>query len=264
MAPVIKIQSVQASSLISTSPVSFPVLLHIVLQTASSAAALHPPKLSVQPQYPVYFEDERLVLICSAFPNMTVEGYRFFNQDGQQIFKMVVNPYQKGRLVFNAQMNNTGNYSCDYWLGTPGTEVTSPQRDSISLLVKEAPAAPSLSLNPQRQEYSLEDSISLVCSAPPEMMTIKEFRYYSDRMSISTRVSHSSNYTLNKSIRKLMSMGPFRCAYALHIYGRNVLSKKSNPVTIVGTGARWGQMLAIGGTFFAINGLIFLISHWCF
>ncbi|XP_061445048.1 uncharacterized protein LOC133366206 [Rhineura floridana] len=246
--------------------VSTLILLHIVLQPASSAAgALHSPKLSVEPQYPEYFEDERLVLICSAFPNMTVEGYRFFNQEGQQIFKMTVDSYRTGKLVFKAQMNNTGNYSCDYWLGTPGTEFSSPQSDFISLLVKEAPAAPSLSLYPQLHDYSLGDLVSLVCSAPSETDEIKEFQYYGDRVGVSAVPRRGSSiYKYNMSIVEPKNVGDFRCSYALPLSGRKVLSKRSNTVTIIGPGARWGRMLGIGGSFFAINGLIFFISHLCF
>ncbi|XP_033024141.1 uncharacterized protein LOC117057410 [Lacerta agilis] len=252
-------------------PVSESVFLHVVPQPASSAdpsaflpGALQPPELSVQPNYPEYFEGERVVLICSAFPNGTVEGYRFFDQDGQQIVKMAADPYQKGKLVLRAESSKMGNYSCDYWTGKADTEVTSAQSHSVSLQVKEAPEAPTLSLNPNLIEYNLGDSVSLVCSAPPETKKLKEFQFYGDRISISAVASYGNIYMYNISIMELKDVGLFRCGYIVHLSGRKVISKKSNPVTVVGLGARWERMLAIGGSFFTINSFIFLISRWCF
>nr|XP_028559157.1 uncharacterized protein LOC114582364 [Podarcis muralis] len=240
------------------------VFPHVVLQPASSAGALQPPKLSVQPNYPEYFEGDRVVLICSASPNETVEGYRFFNQNGQQILKMAADPYQKGKLVFRAETNNTGNYSCGSWMGKADTEVTSARSNSISLQVKEPPEAPALSLNPYLIKDNLGDSVSLVCSAPPETKNLKEFQFYGDWISVSAVASHGNIYIYNMSIMKLKNVGLFRCGYVVHLSGRKVISKKSNPVTVVGPGTRWERMLAIGGSFFTINSFIFLISHYCF
>ncbi|CAI5791182.1 superfamily member 1-like [Podarcis lilfordi] len=210
------------------------VFLHLVPQPASSAGSLPPPKLSVQTNYPKYFEGERIVLICSAFLNRTVEGYRFFNQDGQQILKMAADPYQKGRLIFRAEMSKMGNYSCDYWIGKADTEVTSARSNSISLQVK-APEAPSLSLNPSLLEYNLGDNVSLVCSAPPERKEVKEFQFYSDKEEISVVPPYGNVYTHNMSIMEPKDVGSFMCGYVVDLSGRKVISKKSNSVTIVQT-----------------------------
>ncbi|XP_062994013.1 uncharacterized protein LOC134406493 [Elgaria multicarinata webbii] len=225
---------------------------------ASSTGALHAPKLISEPPYHEYFEGEKVVLTCSAYQNGTVAGYRFFNQDGQQILKMAPNPFQKGKLTFKAQMNSSGNYRCDYWMEEANT---SPQSNTISLRVNEAPAAPSLSLNPDLHLYNPGDAVSLRCSAPPEAKDIQEFQYYGDRKCVSAMASYGSIYMYNMSIMEPKDLGPFRCAYVLRLSGRFVLSKKSNPVHINGTGVQWARMLAIGGSFFTINGLIFLISH---
>ncbi|XP_034958608.2 uncharacterized protein LOC118078724 [Zootoca vivipara] len=247
------------------------VFLHLVPQPASPAGSLPPPELSVQPKYPEYFEGEKVVLICSAFPNGTVEGYRFFDQDGQQVVKMAADPYQKGRLVFRAEMSKMGNYSCDYWMGKADTEVTSTRSNSISLQVKEAPEAPSLSSSPSLLEYNLGDNVSLVCSAPPERKEVKEFQFYSDKEEISVVPPYGNIYIHNMSIMEPKDVGSFRCGYVVHLFGRKVISKKSNSVTIVHTVnwnlinfPSWKRMVAIGGSFFTINSLIFLISHWCF
>ncbi|XP_066486771.1 uncharacterized protein [Tiliqua scincoides] len=165
------------------------ILLHVAAQWASSADSLHAPILSVHHGHPTYFEGERVELICSAPPNRTAEGYRFFNQRGWQILETAPNVYQQGKLAFNVQMDSIGNYTCVYWMGRGGMDVTSAQSNIISLQVKEAPAAPLLSLDPSLDAYNLEDTVSLICSAPPETQKIKEFQYYGDRQTISVVAS---------------------------------------------------------------------------
>uniref|UniRef100_A0A6J0SBX8 Ig-like domain-containing protein n=1 Tax=Pogona vitticeps TaxID=103695 RepID=A0A6J0SBX8_9SAUR len=236
-------------------------LLCAVFQPAASSG-LHTPKITIQPNHPEYFEGERIELICSASQNRTVEGYRFFDPDERMIHKMAANPYQKGTLPLTLQMNSTGNYFCDYWMEESG-EATSGPSNATFIRVNEAPAAPSLSVHPELPAYNLGDSITLSCSAPLGAKEVKQFQYYSDLMCVSAMALHDNVYRYNLSIMESTDMGVFRCAYLVHLSGRNVLSKKSEPVSIEGLGVRWKWMLAVGGSFFTINTLIFLISH-CF
>ncbi|XP_053121347.1 uncharacterized protein LOC128331671 [Hemicordylus capensis] len=238
------------------------VLLHVVLQPGSSAEAPHPPELSVRKQQLEYFEGERVDLKCSANTNRTVGGFRFFNQSGWPISTVPPNHLQEASLRFRVGMDSSGNYSCDYWIGSGSTEATSARSNTISLRVKEAPGAPSLSLNPSLPTYVWGDNVSLVCSAPLETKKVSEFQYYGENagMSVSSLIS-----MYNLTIEKAQHLGLYRCAYILHLSGRPVISKRSNPVSIAVTGtdgARpWVRMLAVGCSFFTINGLIFLIAH---
>nr|XP_008113558.1 PREDICTED: uncharacterized protein LOC100562370 isoform X1 [Anolis carolinensis] len=177
-------------SLVLSILVSFylPAVMHIVvLQGASSA--LHPPKITVKPQYPEYFEGEKVKFRCSGLKNRTVEEYRFFHNDGQQIHRMPPDPYREGSMAFNVQLTSTGNYTCDYWMKKDGTRVISASSDTISLHVTAAPVFPSLSLKP------LGDWVNLECTVPPEAKDVKEFQYCGGRTCILSMMVNGSSHT---------------------------------------------------------------------
>ncbi|XP_042328983.1 uncharacterized protein LOC121933390 isoform X2 [Sceloporus undulatus] len=225
--------------------------------------ALHPPRLTVLPQYPEYFEGEGVTFECSAFQNRTVEGYRFFNQDGKEILKMAPDPYQKAKMTFKVQLNSTGNYTCDYWMEKNGTMTISAQSGSISLCVTEAPAAPSLILKPKLSKYNLGDLVGLQCTVPSDTKGIKEFEYFGDRMSIQSMAVNGTTHMYSMNITEPKHMGIFKCAYVQQLSSRKVVSHWSNRVSIVvRLNVGWERMLAVGGSFITINGLIFFISHF--
>ncbi|KAG8140762.1 hypothetical protein E2320_003420 [Naja naja] len=188
-------------------------LLHIVLQVSSFAEPLTQPMLSVHPEYQEYYEGEEIRLICSIFHNLTVprnmmvEGYRFFQEDGQRIHQAALNAYGEGMMDFQAQRNNTGNYRCAYWLKKAGREVQSKQSHTISIQVNAAPSAPSLN-------YIIFDrgnSISLECSAPPEANEVCQFRFITDEMVVSVTATINNTYTYNLTNLKHKNVGIVRC-----------------------------------------------------
>ncbi|XP_058037699.1 uncharacterized protein LOC131197532 isoform X2 [Ahaetulla prasina] len=237
-------------------------LLHIVLQGSSSAEPLTRPTLSVQPEYQEYYEGENIRLICSTFQNMTVmrnmmvRGYRFFREDRQQIHQMAPNAYGDGVMDFQAQSNNTGNYRCAYWLEEAGREFQSNQSHTASIQVN-APSAPSLNYT----TFDFRKSISMECTAPPEADQIRQFRFITERMVVSVMATGNSSYTYNLTNAKDKDVEIIRCAYVQYLGGRNVISRSSNPIFVDLLGVRWIRLLAVGGSFFTINGLIFLISY---
>ncbi|XP_013922530.1 PREDICTED: uncharacterized protein LOC106549399 isoform X2 [Thamnophis sirtalis] len=238
-------------------------LLHIVLQVSSSAEPLTQPVLSVWPEYQQYYEGETIRLSCSTFHNLTVkknlmvQGYRFFREDGQQIYQTEPNAYRDGMMDIWAQRNNTGNYSCAYWLEEAGRKVQSNQSPSTSIQVNAAPPAPSLNYT----TFDSGKSIRMECTAPPEANKIKEFRFMANNMVVLIRATVNSSYTHNLTEVKDKHVTTVRCAYVENLHGRNVVSRSSNPILIDQLGIRWVRLLAVGGSFFTINGLIFLISY---
>ncbi|XP_034267350.1 uncharacterized protein LOC117662169 isoform X1 [Pantherophis guttatus] len=238
-------------------------LLHIVLQVSSSAEPLTRPTLSVQPMYQEYYEGEKIRLVCSTFQNLTgmrnlmVQGYRFFRENGQQIHQEAPNAYGDGVMDFEAQMNKTGSYRCAYWLEEAGREVQSDQSRTSSIQVNAAPSAPSLNY----MIFDFRKSIRMECTAPPEADQIREFRFITNKMVISVMATGNSSYTYNLTNVKGKDVESIRCAYAKYLSGRNVVSRSSNPIYIDLLGVRWIRLLAVGGSFFTINGLIFLISY---
>ncbi|KAM3821828.1 immunoglobulin superfamily member 1-like [Vipera latastei] len=238
-------------------------LLHIVLQVYPSAGLLTRPTLSVKPEYQEYYEGEKIRLICSAVRNLTVlqnsmvKGYRFFQEDGRQIHQTSPNAYRDGIMDFQTQMNNTGNYSCAYWLEEAGREVQSDQSHTTSIQVNAAPSAPSLNY----RIFNHGKNVTLECSAPPEANKIGQFHFTGDKIAFSVKAKVNNTYTYNLTVEKDKCVGIIRCAYVQHLHGRNILSRSSNPVFIETLGVRWVRLLAVGGSFFTINGLIFLISY---
>ncbi|XP_077170165.1 uncharacterized protein LOC143825754 isoform X2 [Paroedura picta] len=242
------------------------VFLHAVLPP-DSAAELPSPELLVHPEYHPYYEGENVEFSCVAKINKTVGGYQFFSRDGPVVPKLVINGFWSGQLFVTVQREKAGTYSCEYWRGDIGEGTSSQRSNTITLDVQEAPKKPSLALNHIHPENRWGDYVSLVCSAPPEAKEIVEFQYFGDRQIIQAPKPLNNTDIYNLSITEPKDLGKFRCAYIQFLSGRNVRSKKSDPVFIdlaASLGSRWGRILATGGAFFTINGLIFLITHYYF
>ncbi|XP_065270846.1 uncharacterized protein LOC135886994 isoform X4 [Emys orbicularis] len=162
-----------------------------------------------------------------------------------------------------------------------------------------APAAPSLSLNPQKQEYFPGDTVEIKCSAPPSVDRVEGFQYYSDiGKAISVPASSRRSHTYNINLTGPKDGGSYQCDYWIGQAGSWNRSSRSDAVLIrvkdfppwpalsvdppsgvVSEGLpllitctapsnaahshSWVRELAVGGSFFIINGLIFLISHLC-
>ncbi|KAH1182448.1 hypothetical protein KIL84_010202 [Mauremys mutica] len=80
---------------------------------------------------------------------------------------------------------------------------------------------------------------------------------------------------MNVSVLSIPQAGPnntgeFTCGYEENVGGRWIPSPRSwavnVTVNVTGTAPSflWVQELVVGGSFFLINGLIFLVSHCCF
>ncbi|CAM5153826.1 unnamed protein product [Eretmochelys imbricata] len=243
-----------------------PVLasLHIFPSLVSPTAPLSTPTLSLHPPHLEFFEGERLTLKCSVPGAEEPTGYRFFDQHGERLLETPPDPYREARLHLRAQLATTGAYSCAYWMGASGQETPSEKSQPVSVQVKDAPAAPSLSLNPRHRAYHAGDSVGLVCSAPPPWDRIKGFQYFGDGIAVSALASSKSSYTYNLSITGPTVSGSYSCSYWVRLSGRNVPARRSEPVVIsmrAHTGS-WSRELAVGGSFFTLNSLIFLITYF--
>ncbi|XP_043351923.1 uncharacterized protein LOC119842265 isoform X1 [Dermochelys coriacea] len=238
--------------------------LHIFPSLVSPTAPLSTPTLSLHPPHPEFFEGERLTFKCSVPGAEEPMGYRFFDRSGERLLETPPDPYREARLQLRAQLATTGAYSCAYWMGASGQETLSEKSQPISVQVKDAPAAPSLSLNPRYRSYHAGDSVGLVCSAPPPWDRIKGFQYFGDGIAVFALTSSKSSYTYNLSITGPTVSGSYSCSYWVHLSGRNVPARRSEPVVISMRAHRgsWSRELAVGGSFFTLNSLIFLITYF--
>ncbi|XP_065421415.1 uncharacterized protein LOC135975208 isoform X3 [Chrysemys picta bellii] len=240
---------------------SFSASLQIFPSLVSPTAPLSAPTLSLHPPHPEFFEGERLTLRCSAPRAAEPTGYRFFDQSGERLFKTPPDLYREAQLHLTAQLATTGAYSCAYWRGASGQETPSEKSQPVSVQVKDAPAAPSLSLNPRRRVYRAGDSVGLVCSAPPSVDKVKGFQYFGDRIAVLALASSKKNYTYNLNITGPTVFGSYSCSYWVRVSGRNVPARRSEPVVISMRGS-WSRELAVGGSFFTLNCLIFLVTYF--
>ncbi|XP_043351924.1 uncharacterized protein LOC119842265 isoform X2 [Dermochelys coriacea] len=219
--------------------------LHIFPSLVSPTAPLSTPTLSLHPPHPEFFEGERLTFKCSVPGAEEPMGYRFFDRSGERLLETPPDPYREARLQLRAQLATTGAYSCAYWMGASGQETLSEKSQPISVQVKDAPAAPSLSLNPRYRSYHAGDSVGLVCSAPPPWDRIKGFQYFGDGIAVFALTSSKSSYTYNLSITGPTVSGSYSCSYWVHLSGRNVPARRSEPVVISMRGSQENHRMEI-------------------
>ncbi|XP_048372742.1 uncharacterized protein LOC125444375 [Sphaerodactylus townsendi] len=228
---------------------------------------LSPPEISVSPKHHQYYEGEKVQLSCTAKIKEQVNGYRFFDKSGSVMSQVNVIGFWSSSLYVSVQKEKNETFSCEYWKWNASEEVRSQRSEEITLEVTEAPQKPSLSLNQALPRYTWGDHVTLVCSAPPGETNITEFQYFGDRQTIQAWKSPKDTNTTdmyNLNITAPKDTGNFMCAYIQFRSGRNVRSKKSDPVFIEPAGISWIRIMATGGAFFTINGLIFLITHYYF
>ncbi|KAG6922686.1 alpha-1B-glycoprotein-like, partial [Chelydra serpentina] len=76
------------------------------------------------------------------------------------------------------------------------------------------PAAPTLSLHPQKQEYFPGDTVEIKCSAPPSVDRVGGFQYYSNMgKAISVLASSRRSHTYNVNLTGPEDGGSYQCSY---------------------------------------------------
>ncbi|XP_075768087.1 Fc receptor-like protein 5 [Pelodiscus sinensis] len=93
--------------------------------------------------------------------------------------------------------------------------------------------APAFSIDPQKDEYLLGDTVALTCSAPHLRDPVTQFQYYSNMGSaVTSTVSSGWKETYNLNITDLQCAGEYICVYYTgKTYPFNK-SRESNRITI--------------------------------
>ncbi|XP_035169988.1 uncharacterized protein LOC118159527 [Oxyura jamaicensis] len=237
--------------------------LQLLPLAVSSADPLPVPVLSTDPSYDVYYEGERVAFICVA-PTKNVDGFRFFNQSGDQVYALASYSHTIAWFQLTAAKASAMEYTCMYWVKDAGRKIPSNRSLPLSIKVQGAPVAPLLSLDPQQPVYRYGNNVKLLCTVPFSSYYIREFQYYGDfGLAISIPVVKLQNYSYNLKITGTEVSGSYSCAYFVFKSGRAVRSESSPWVNvyvkrqIIG----WVREILVGGSFFTINGLIFFFSH---
>ncbi|KAK2513236.1 hypothetical protein Q9966_016193 [Columba livia] len=195
---------------------------------------------------------------------MKIAGFRFFNQSGEQVGPQVLHPLPTAWLPLTAAAAAAGEYTCMYFVEDAGREVPSGRSVPLAVEVRAAPAAPTFSLDPQQRIYRTGGSVTLRCSVPASPDYVREVQYYGDSgLAVSIPVWNVRNcsYELRLAGRELS--GSYSCAYFVYKSARPVRSGRSRwiRVTVKRHQIGWIRDAAVGGSFFTINGLIFVFTH---
>ena len=102
----------------------------------SSSDPLPAPTLSTDPTYDVYYEGERVAIICLAATKRKIGGFRFFNQSGEQIDLRAPYSLPTAWLQLTATKASAGKYTCMYFVEDSGQEIPSNRSLPLSINVQ--------------------------------------------------------------------------------------------------------------------------------
>ncbi|XP_074838320.1 Fc receptor-like protein 5 [Carettochelys insculpta] len=243
-------------------------------------------QLTVSPPYRVYLTGESVTLRCAATGGNAVSGFRFF-RDRQEIYpKQISSPWysdEESIVLSGVSGSHTGAYTCEYWKSESGRQIPSERSRAISIEVRDHPPPPELSLDPPSGVVSEGVPLLITCVAPRHTGE-QRFHFYKDGAKFiprdllsETSTAEPSTSSRNVSVLRipraaLNDTGTFTCEYEEKVNGRWLLSLSSQPVTVPVTdshlsatlGFFWVRRLVVGGSFFLVNGLIFLLFNCCY
>ncbi|XP_075768369.1 Fc receptor-like protein 5 isoform X2 [Pelodiscus sinensis] len=203
----------------------------------SPADPLPAPSLSLDRSYRVYLPGDQVNLTCSAPSNGLVSGYRFFLQNELQEPSIVPHPNAGARLELIAEKGRAGSYTCAYWRWESNGEISSGNSSSVSITVRDPPAAPTFALSPPHQLYLSGEFVQLACSPPTGNEAVTRFQFSKGGKRIFLPVVPlGSSYSDVRNLKlKPGDSGSYSCRYWIHPLGREIQSLESPPVTITVT-----------------------------
>ncbi|XP_075768338.1 immunoglobulin superfamily member 1-like isoform X2 [Pelodiscus sinensis] len=217
------------------------------------------PTLSLHQQYTVYLRGETVNLMCLEPPGAhRAVGFQF-SRDGGKTFL----PGSSNTLALHlAGPEDSGSYTCAYWIQPSQWGVRSRESQPVSISVTDHPVAPSISAI---AGGPWNDSVTIVCSPHGSYMS-PTFQIFKNGKLVQleyTPSSQGAQFQLHTSDPH--TAGSYTCSYQIDVSGRKVESGLSPPLSIhlpaPGISFPLTLKLAIGGCFFLINSLIFLLYH---
>ncbi|XP_039355029.1 Fc receptor-like protein 5 isoform X3 [Mauremys reevesii] len=259
-----------------------PVLacLQILPRPAAPADRPPPPSLSLDPPCLKYLLGEQATLSCVDPKVGKVTGYSFYKERSEEMSTEAPGPSGGDKLVFlELHMADAGPYTCKYWTAQDGQDILSVGSQPVSVSVLDPPSQPTLSLDPPSGVIKEGLPLLITCTAPRDTGE-RRFHFYKDGVEfIPGNTPSQINTTgpgpgsMNASVLSIPRAGPdstgkFTCGYEEKVCRKWVQSPRSQAVNINVTVSAADKVfllrfLVVGGSFFIINGLIFLISHCC-
>ncbi|XP_050774438.1 alpha-1B-glycoprotein-like isoform X1 [Gopherus flavomarginatus] len=232
------------------------------------------PSLSLNPQKQEFLPGDTVEIKCSAPPSVgRVEGFQYYSDIGKAISVPASSRRSHTYSINLTGPKDEGSYQCDYWIGQAGAWNRSSRSDAVLIRVKDFPPSPGLSVDPPSGVVTEGRPLIITCTAPSSAGE-RRFHFYKEGAElvpgdVGSEVSTTETRTGSVMLSILQAgpscTGEFTCAYEENTSGRWILSLRSLAVNVTVTGHShyWVRDLAVGGSFFTINGFIFLISHLC-
>ncbi|XP_073527242.1 immunoglobulin superfamily member 1-like [Phyllobates terribilis] len=181
------------------------------------------PSVILTPKRPVYLKEETVRITCSLPEKSRAIKIQYFkdNQEFQAPKKMST------LIETNLSLENTGDYTCQYWLNYSGRHMSSLGSPPISIIVEDTPKSPAIDLNPMLPMYIRGEYINITCR-PANNCEVVNTEYFKDDKKFHTLWDNQHSMpTLS-----LENKGNFSCGYICNRYGRQVSSKRSRSVSI--------------------------------
>ncbi|CAM5100328.1 unnamed protein product [Natator depressus] len=192
------------------------------------------PTLQLSPTGPEFTTGDSVTLTCSAPSWEKKMGFCFLKAGAQVACTRQVledsQSYQIGRL----SMEDSGSYTCMYRVAEPGQEISSLESQPISITVTDVslpPQAPQIILDPPKHIYFQGEHVKLTCSVPGSDQ-VGGYRFYHQR---EEQISELDEGAWLERTAMTGNAGTYFCAYWIIRSGQEILSRKSDSVSIIVT-----------------------------
>ncbi|XP_039354309.1 basement membrane-specific heparan sulfate proteoglycan core protein-like isoform X2 [Mauremys reevesii] len=235
------------------------------------------PSLWLIPPLPLYVTGETVTAECVVPAGPFVPRAHWVLRDGEAL-REPPGP----QLPLNVTPSDSGTYRCGYSTELHGRHLRSPPSDPVPLSVTDPPPQPVLSMDPPSGVVSEGLPVLITCAAPGDANE-RRFHFYKDGAEIipgdagsEISTTEPSTGSMNFSVLSILRASPsntgeFSCGYEVNMSGRWIPSPRSQALNVTGNFTVTAQCvtfplardLAVGGSFFVINTLIFFITHRC-
>ncbi|XP_043351882.1 immunoglobulin superfamily member 1-like isoform X2 [Dermochelys coriacea] len=192
------------------------------------------PTLWLSPTGPEFTTGDSVTLTCSAPSWDKKKGFCFLKA-GEEVActRQALEDsqsYQIGRL----SMEDSGSYTCMYWVAELGKEISSLESQPISITVRDVslpPSAPQIILDPPKHIYFQGEHVKLTCSVPGSEQ-VGGYRFYHQR---EEQISELDEGPWLERVAMTGNAGAYSCAYWIIRSGQAILSGKSDSISIAVT-----------------------------
>ncbi|XP_065421432.1 Fc receptor-like protein 5 isoform X2 [Chrysemys picta bellii] len=189
------------------------------------------PTFSLSPPHQLYLTGESVRLTCSPpRGDEAVTRFQFYKYRGSNISPDVLS--NSWAPNFKLKPEDSGSYTCLYWIHPSGREIPSVNSAPVSISVRDPPPAPTLSLDTRYTVYLPGERVTLTCSAPGHELASGYRFFYQKRQWGSDIVQQSNTRHWLELTAEKGNAGTYTCAYWRLESNREISSKNSNSVSI--------------------------------